>query len=257
MAKSSTSFQQAVTLNFKIKEAVLALVVFGMGGSALAWGIYQAAPQRSPLPSPDEQCRVLANAIVGADSQILFASLNASDVKNLELTDHQMRAFQEEILSPRMASPFSWRPRQERIVSCEAQQGILAVPLTNPVGTQRNLLSLVVRNDQGRISFRYDDLLSMAVYLDRKSALTPAQMEERTRRDARAMAATGLPGFDQLHPGPKAVAILEEEKVRLAEEKKARALAVAQPGPAQNVKGAIERPANVVARPIPFQPMTE
>lgn len=257
MQNSAKHNNKGLSLEFRVKEAVLALVILGMGGSALAWGVYQATPQKASAPTPNEQCRVLANAIVGADSETLFSRLNEADVRTLKITDLQMRAFQEELLSPRLASPFAWRPRQERIVSCEPQTGIIALTLTNPVGPQKNLLSLLVRNEDGQITFRYDDLLSMASYLDKKSQLTPRQLEERIRRDARAMVSTGLPGFDQLHPGPKAVAILEEEKAKLKEERLAKLAAaekaIKMPAPGSN----LGRREFAVSQPVPRPPLTE
>lgn len=198
--------------SLRAKEAVLVLAILALGGVALAWGASQATPARKAEISPDEQCRALVNGILGGDSQILLRYLRESDRRSLQITEVEMSLLHEKLISPRFASPYAWRAREGRIFACSSPTSMIALVLAHPAGPERIFLRLNVQNDQGRISYRYHDLMMMTASLDRAAKLKDRQLDERVAEDAKTLIRTELPGFDLLHPSSRARSIYTKQK---------------------------------------------
>ncbi len=194
----------------KVKEVAMAALLLCAGGSALAWGVGQMYRPTSSTPSPNDQCRMLANAFLAGDTDLVFEHVNSSDAKHLSFKLSQLKAFQDKMLSPRLGAPVAWRPRHNRVIACHSDEGIISLHLSDPKDTRRFVMSLVTQMEGDKITYRYDDLLRVLSNLDKNSGLTREQKYARMREDAEAMALTGLPGFSQLHPGPEAESIWKE-----------------------------------------------
>ena len=201
----------------KVKEVAMAALLLCAGGSALAWGVGQMYKPASSTDSPDDQCRMLANALLAGDSEYVFQHLNPTDAKHLKMDLFKLKAFQEGLLAPRLSEPYAWRPRQNRAFSCQGSEGIIFVHMDEPARKTRTAISLFTKTEKGAVSFRYDDLLKILSSLDQASNLTKDQRRERMAQDAKAMAGSKLDGFSLLHPGPEAEAIYQAELDRLKE----------------------------------------
>lgn len=211
------------------KEAAIAVMLFIAGGSALAWGVGQMARPASAPEKPDDQCRGLANAFLAGDTDLVFSHLHPQDASHLKMNLHLMKAFQEKMLSPRLSHPIAWRPRHNRVISCQGEEGVISLHLGDAQDKNRTILTLFTKLEAGSITYRYDDLLRVLSTLDKNSKLTRQQKQERVKDDAAAMAFAELPGFAQLHPGPEADAVWRKEVSRLEDAKAAWSLHPAKP----------------------------
>lgn len=215
----------------KVKEVAAAVLLLCAGGTALAWGLGQMyRPAAAPV-NPDDQCRMLANALLAGDSEMVFRHLNPADAKHLKMDFLKLKAFQEEMLAPRLSVPLAWRPRQNRAYSCQGNDGIVFVHMDEPTGGARTAISLIIKNQDGAVTFRYDDLIKILSNLDKATNLTEEQREERMRQDARAMLNARLDGFSLLHPGGLADDIYSQEALRLEQQKQAALATLPEPKP--------------------------
>lgn len=194
----------------KVKEVAMAALLLCAGGSALAWGVGQMYRPASVAAHPDDQCRMLANAFVAGDTDLVFEHINSSDAKHLSFQLRQLKAFQDKMLAPRLGAPVAWRPRHNRILACQSDEGVISLHLSDPQDSKRVVLSLFTQMEGSKVTYRYDDLLRVLSNLDKNSELTKEQKIARMRDDAEAMADTELPGFSQLHPGHEAESIWKE-----------------------------------------------
>lgn len=212
MIKFAAETGQNAKSRLKAKETVLVLAILAVGGAALAWGASQAAPAgKAELPA-DEQCRALVNGILGGDSQVLLKYLKESDRRSLKMTELSMSALHEKVISPRFAVPFAWRAREGRVFACGSTSGMVALVLAHHAGPERVFLRLNVQNNEGKVSYRYHDLMMMTASLDRAAGLKGEQLEKRVAQDAKTLIRTELPGFDLLHPSLLAKEIFAREK---------------------------------------------
>lgn len=205
------------TLLTKTKEITAAALLLCIGGTALAWGAGQISKPAPTVQSPDDQCRMLINGLLAGDSELVFKHLHPNDARHLQLDIHKLKAFQEELLSPRLSTPYAWRPRVNRVHTCQSREGIVFVHMQAPADDRRTSLSLRLTNEDGTVTFRYDDLLKVLSNLDRASNLNLAQSEARMKRDAEAMLRSKLEGFSTLHPSRRAAALYKAAEQKAAE----------------------------------------
>lgn len=194
----------------KVKEVAMAALLLCAGGSALAWGVGQMYKPASATAPTYDQCRMLANAFIAGDTELVFNHIHGNDAKHLSFKLPQLKTFQEKMLSPRLGAPVAWRPRYNRVLACQSGEGVISLHLSNPEDTKRMILSLFVQKEGDKITYRYDDLLRVLSNLDKNSGLTKQEKLARMYSDAEAMIEADLPGFMQLHPGGEAEMIWQQ-----------------------------------------------